>query len=52
MVAAFWGVFVWKEFQECEPGTNDCSALMFALVRRWTGVDRLRQYQMIIASFN
>ena len=31
MVAAFWGVFVWKEFQEAPPGTNRWIALMFAL---------------------
>jgi glucose uptake protein len=31
MVAAFWGVFVWKEFQEAKPGTNKLLALMFAL---------------------
>jgi glucose uptake protein len=31
MVAAFWGVFVWKEFQNAKPGTNRLLALMFAL---------------------
>jgi glucose uptake protein len=31
MVAAFWGVFVWKEFQGAKPGTNKLLMLMFAL---------------------
>ena len=29
MVAAFWGVFVWKEFKDAPPGTNKLIALMF-----------------------
>jgi glucose uptake protein len=29
MVAAFWGVFIWKEFREAPPGTNLFIALMF-----------------------
>ncbi|HHE54314.1 MAG TPA: multidrug DMT transporter permease [Caldithrix abyssi] len=29
MVAAFWGVFIWKEFKEAAPGTNLMLALMF-----------------------
>jgi glucose uptake protein len=31
MVAALWGVFVWKEFQNARAGTNGLLALMFAL---------------------
>jgi glucose uptake protein len=31
MVAAFWGVFVWKEFKHAAPGTNRLLALMFVL---------------------
>jgi glucose uptake protein len=31
MVAAFWGVFIWKEFKNAKPGTNKLLALMFAL---------------------
>jgi glucose uptake protein len=31
MVAAFWGVFIWKEFQNAKPGTNNLLALMFVL---------------------
>jgi glucose uptake protein len=31
MVAAFWGVFVWREFRDAAPGTNRLLALMFAL---------------------
>jgi glucose uptake protein len=31
MVAAFWGVFIWKEFQNARPGTNRLLALMFIL---------------------
>jgi glucose uptake protein len=31
MVAAFWGVFIWKEFQDARPGTNRLLALMFVL---------------------
>ena len=31
MVAAFWGVFIWKEFKNAKPGTNGLLALMFAL---------------------
>ena len=30
MVAAFWGVFVWKEFKQAPAGTNRLLALMFA----------------------
>jgi glucose uptake protein len=30
MVAAFWGVFVWKEFKEAPTGTNRMLAMMFA----------------------
>jgi glucose uptake protein len=29
MIAAVWGVFVWKEFREAPPGTNRLLALMF-----------------------
>jgi len=29
MVAAFWGVFVWREFREAPPGTSPLIALMF-----------------------
>ena len=47
MVAALWGVFVWKEFQNARPGTNRLLALMFAAVRRRVGTDRLRKYQVI-----
>ena len=31
MIAAFWGVFIWKEFRNAKPGTNGLLALMFAL---------------------
>lgn len=30
LVAALWGVFVWKEFEEAPPGTNRLLAAMFA----------------------
>jgi len=30
MVAAFWGVFIWKEFREAPPDTNRLLGLMFA----------------------
>jgi glucose uptake protein len=29
MVAAFWGVFVWKEFKQATPGTNKLLTIMF-----------------------
>jgi glucose uptake protein len=29
MIAAFWGVFIWKEFKEAPAGTNRLLALMF-----------------------
>jgi glucose uptake protein len=29
MVAAFWGVFIWKEFKDAPKGTNKLIALMF-----------------------
>ncbi|MFQ5751586.1 MAG: GRP family sugar transporter [bacterium] len=29
MVAAFWGVFIWKEFKEAPAGTNKLISLMF-----------------------
>jgi len=31
MVAAFWGVFIWKEFKDAPEGTNKLLAVMFAL---------------------
>jgi len=31
MIAAFWGVFIWKEFQQAPRGTNFILALMFVL---------------------
>ena len=31
MVAALWGVFIWREFQKARPGTNRLLALMFVL---------------------
>ncbi len=31
MVAAFWGVFVWKEFEDSPEGTHLLIAAMFAL---------------------
>jgi glucose uptake protein len=31
MVAAFWGVFIWKEFKASPEGTNSLVAAMFAL---------------------
>ncbi|MBN2581378.1 MAG: hypothetical protein JXB10_20520 [Pirellulales bacterium] len=30
MVAAFWGVFIWREFRQAPKGTNPLIALMFA----------------------
>ncbi len=30
MIAAFWGVFIWREFKSAPPGTNKLLALMFA----------------------
>lgn len=30
LVAALWGVFIWKEFRAAPPGTNTLLALMFA----------------------
>ena len=29
MVAAFWGVFIWKEFKEAPKGTNNLLTMMF-----------------------
>ena len=29
MVAAFWGVFIWREFREAPPGTSRLIWLMF-----------------------
>ncbi len=31
MVAAFWGVFIWKEFKDAPEGTSKLLAIMFAL---------------------
>jgi glucose uptake protein len=31
MVAAFWGVFVWREFKNAREGTNLLLALMFIM---------------------
>ena len=31
MVAAFWGVFIWKEFEDSPEGTNSLIAAMFSL---------------------
>lgn len=30
MVAAFWGVFIWKEFRSAPPGTSKLLGAMFA----------------------
>jgi glucose uptake protein len=30
LVAALWGVFIWKEFKDAPAGTNRLLALMFA----------------------
>ena len=30
LVAALWGVFIWKEFKAAPPGTNSLLAMMFA----------------------
>jgi glucose uptake protein len=30
MIAAFWGVFIWKEFKPAPKSTNPMLALMFA----------------------
>jgi len=30
MVAAFWGVFIWKEFRRAPQGTSKLLAAMFA----------------------
>jgi glucose uptake protein len=30
MIAAFWGVFVWKEFKNAPKGTNKLLTVMFA----------------------
>ena len=32
MVAAVWGVFVWKEFKDAPTGTNNLIGLMFASI--------------------
>jgi glucose uptake protein len=29
MIAAFWGVFIWKEFRDAPPGTSKLIAAMF-----------------------
>jgi glucose uptake protein len=31
MVAALWGVFIWREFKDAPPGTNRLLTLMFIL---------------------
>lgn len=31
MVAAFWGVFIWKEFKDSASGTDGLIAAMFTL---------------------
>jgi len=38
MVAAFWGVFIWKEFKEAPPGTNRLITLMFVFFILGLGV--------------
>ena len=30
MVAAFWGVFIWKEFKDAPKGTNKLLGVMFS----------------------
>ncbi len=51
LVAALWGVFIWKEFREAPPGTNRLLSLMFAgfvgglaliiLARKWDALMEL-----------
>lgn len=31
MIAALWGVFIWKEFKDAQKGTGALLALMFLL---------------------
>ena len=38
MVGAFWGVFIWKEFQKAPRGTNPLLAAMFAFYLLGLGI--------------
>jgi glucose uptake protein len=38
MVGAFWGVFIWKEFQDAPSGTNKLLAAMFAFYMLGLGI--------------
>jgi glucose uptake protein len=38
LVAAFWGVFIWKEFRNAPPGTNRLLAVMFLFFIAGLGV--------------
>ncbi len=38
MVGAFWGVFIWKEFQNAPPGTNRLLAAMFVFYLLGLGI--------------
>ena len=38
MVGAFWGVFIWKEFQDAPPGTNKLLAAMFGFYLLGLGI--------------
>jgi len=38
MIGAFWGVFIWKEFQDAPPGTNKLLAAMFAFYLLGLGI--------------
>jgi len=53
MVAALWGVFIWKEFRDAPPATNRLLALMFAgyviglaliiVARKWDEIFQVAQ---------
>ena len=47
LVAALWGVFIWKEFKDAPAGTSPLLALMFVAVRRRPDADRRRPPRLI-----
>ena len=44
MVAAFWGVFIWKEFKNAKPGTNKLARAHVRFVHRGVGIDCPREH--------
>ncbi len=51
MIAAVWGVFVWKEFKLAPPGTNKLLYSMFLFYIHWACTDRVCKSLILLSGF-